>query len=150
MGNVLPSDKDIHETFDLKGSMFGRITSDEEASKNPHAVMKDQNWIKRKDKLELGPKKRELLMTQLERDVEILSKLNIMDYSLLIGIHDIQKGNTECIRDHKLHMVTVSFFIMYLFYVFVCFLLLFKAKDRSVGKKIIDETKPVSKSQHSS
>ncbi|KAI8888845.1 SAICAR synthase-like protein [Backusella circina FSU 941] len=104
MGNVLPSDKDIHETFDLKGSLFGRITSDEETSKNPHAVMKDQNWIKRKDKLELGPKKRELLMAQLERDVEILSKLNIMDYSLLIGIHDIQKGNTECIRDHKLHM----------------------------------------------
>jgi 1-phosphatidylinositol-4-phosphate 5-kinase len=133
MGNVLPSDKDIHETFDLKGSMFGRITSDEEASKNPHAVMKDQNWIKRKDKLELGPKKRELLMAQLERDVEILSKLNIMDYSLLIGIHDIQKGNTECIRDHKLHMVTVSF--IYLFYILCLFLIIVQSQRQISWKE---------------
>ncbi|KAI8882614.1 SAICAR synthase-like protein [Backusella circina FSU 941] len=106
MGNVLPSNKDIHQTFDLKGSMFGRLTSDEEVKKNPHAVMKDQNWVKNKQKIQLGPAKRDIFITQLERDVELLQKLNIMDYSLLVGIHDIIKGNTECIRDHRLHMVT--------------------------------------------
>lgn len=31
-----------------------------------------------------------------------------MDYSLLIGIHDVVRGNTEGIRDNNLHIVTVS------------------------------------------
>jgi hypothetical protein len=31
-----------------------------------------------------------------------------MDYSLLIGIHDVIRGNTEGIRDNNLHVVTVS------------------------------------------
>lgn len=31
-----------------------------------------------------------------------------MDYSLLIGIHDAIRGNTEGIRDNNLHVVTVS------------------------------------------
>jgi 1-phosphatidylinositol-4-phosphate 5-kinase len=106
MGNVLPSNKDIHETFDLKGSTFGRLTSDEEVAKNPHAVMKDQNWVKNKQQIQLGESKRALFLTQLERDVEILKRLNIMDYSLLVGIHDIRRGNTEGIRDQSLHMVT--------------------------------------------
>jgi 1-phosphatidylinositol-4-phosphate 5-kinase len=106
MGNVLPSNKDIHETYDLKGSLFGRLTSEEEVAKNPRAVMKDQNWVQRNEQIQLGPTKRALLLTQLERDVEILKKLNIMDYSLLVGIHDVRKGNTEGIRDQSLHMVT--------------------------------------------
>ncbi|KAL0092088.1 hypothetical protein J3Q64DRAFT_1726961 [Phycomyces blakesleeanus] len=105
MGNVFPANKDIHETYDLKGSTFGRLTPEEEISKNPHAVMKDQNWVQRHKTLELGPLKRELLITQLERDVELLKRLKIMDYSLLIGIHDLLRGNREGIRDHRLHIV---------------------------------------------
>lgn len=106
MGNVLPSNKDIHETFDLKGSTFGRLTSEEEVARNPHAVMKDQNWVKNKEIIQLGTSKKALFLTQLERDVDILKRLNIMDYSLLVGIHDIRRGNTEGIRDQSLHMVT--------------------------------------------
>lgn len=106
MGNVLPSNKDIHETFDLKGSTFGRLTLEEEVAKNPHAVMKDQNWVKNKEKIQLGGSKRNLFLTQLQRDVDILQRLNIMDYSLLVGIHDMKRGNTEGIRDLSLHMVT--------------------------------------------
>lgn len=106
MGNVLPSNKDIHETFDLKGSTFGRLTSDEEVARNPHAVMKDQNWVKNHERIQLGASKKALFLTQLQRDVDILKRLNIMDYSLLVGIHDIKRGNTEGIRDQSLHMVT--------------------------------------------
>lgn len=106
MGNVLPSNKDIHETFDLKGSTFGRLTSDEEVAKNPHAVMKDQNWVKNNRQIQLGASKKSLFITQLQRDVDILKRLNIMDYSLLVGIHDLRRGNTEGIRDQNLHMVT--------------------------------------------
>ncbi|KAG1321314.1 hypothetical protein G6F62_010889 [Rhizopus arrhizus] len=105
MGNVLPSNKDVHETYDLKGSTYGRITSNEEIMKNPHAVLKDLNWVNKKKKLELGTQKRSIFLNQLYKDVQLLSRLGIMDYSLLIGIHDIVRGNTENIRDSNLRIV---------------------------------------------
>jgi 1-phosphatidylinositol-4-phosphate 5-kinase len=52
--------------------------------------------------LELGPRKKELLLTQLKKDVELLSSLNIMDYSLLLGIHYVSRGNAENIRSSTL------------------------------------------------
>jgi len=52
--------------------------------------------------LELGPRKKELLLTQLRKDVELLSSLNIMDYSLLLGIHYTSRGNAENIRSTTL------------------------------------------------
>lgn len=108
MGNVFPSNKDVHETYDLKGSTFGRVTSDEEISRNPHAVLKDLNWVDRGRKLEFGSIKRRIFIEQLHRDVKLLAELNIMDYSLLIGIHDVVRGNTEGIRDNKLHIVSTN------------------------------------------
>jgi len=38
-------------------------------------------------KFRLGQRK-EMFMRQLEKDATFLASLNIMDYSLLIGIHD--------------------------------------------------------------
>lgn len=52
--------------------------------------------------LELGPRKKELLLTQLKKDVDLLASLNIMDYSLLLGIHYVSRGNTENIRSSTL------------------------------------------------
>lgn len=74
MGNVFPTNKDVHETYDLKGSTFGRVTNEEEIAKNPHAVLKDLNWVQREKRLELGKIKRSLLLDQLHRDVEVKSK----------------------------------------------------------------------------
>ncbi|KAF9381587.1 Phosphatidylinositol-4-phosphate 5-kinase [Mortierella sp. AD011] len=102
MGNVFPPNRDIHETYDLKGSTLGRAISDEELASNPRATQKDLNWVNRNRKLELGPEKRHLFVEQLKRDVELLARLNIMDYSLLIGIHDIERGNKDNIRDNTL------------------------------------------------
>ncbi|KAI7888178.1 uncharacterized protein EV154DRAFT_539451 [Mucor mucedo] len=102
MSNVFPPSKDIHETYDLKGSTLGRLLPEEEILKNPHAVMKDLNWEKRERKLKLGPQKRKMFITQLVRDVTLLAQLNIMDYSLLIGVHDMMRGNKDNIRDATL------------------------------------------------
>jgi hypothetical protein len=71
MGNVLPSNKDVHETYDLKGSTYGRITTDEDLRKNPHAVLKDLNWVNKKKRLELGPQKVSLFLDQLYKDVQV-------------------------------------------------------------------------------
>jgi 1-phosphatidylinositol-4-phosphate 5-kinase len=52
--------------------------------------------------LEFGPRKKELLLTQIKKDVELLTSLNIMDYSLLLGIHYVSRGNAENIRETTL------------------------------------------------
>ncbi|KAI8921298.1 hypothetical protein DFJ77DRAFT_523832 [Powellomyces hirtus] len=102
MLNVFPPNKDIHEMYDLKGSTVGREFPEELAKDDPRAVLKDLNWMARGRKLQLGPAKSTLLVDQLEKDVEFLIKHKIMDYSLLVGIHDLKRGNTENIRDKTL------------------------------------------------
>ncbi|KAJ1921686.1 Phosphatidylinositol-4-phosphate 5-kinase [Mycoemilia scoparia] len=101
MSNIFPPNKDIHIQYDLKGSMLGRELSPEAAAK-PRACLKDKNWLNNKCKLQLGPQKRRQFVEQLIRDVGLLIKLKIMDYSLLIGVHDVRLGNQSRIRDATL------------------------------------------------
>lgn len=102
MNNLFPPHRDIHETYDLKGSAWGRETSEEKLKQNPKATLKDLNWLHRGRKFELGPEKRALLSEQLRRDMGFLKKLNVIDYSLLIGIHNMERGNRDNIRENQL------------------------------------------------
>ncbi|KAI0448215.1 hypothetical protein F4803DRAFT_545739 [Xylaria telfairii] len=104
MNNLFPPHRDIHTTFDLKGSTIGRDYKEEDLEKNPRATLKDLNWLRRKRHLELGLQKRQLFLQQLRSDVKLLQKLKIMDYSLLIGMHDLRKGNGENLRDKTLQV----------------------------------------------
>lgn len=104
MNNLFPPHRDIHQTFDLKGSTIGRDYREEELENNPRATLKDLNWLRRKRHLELGLQKKKLFLEQLKKDVRLLQKLQIMDYSLLIGIHDLQRGNEENLRDKTLRV----------------------------------------------
>ncbi len=71
MGNVFPPNKDIHEIYDLKGSLVGRLFPEQEVTNNPRAVMKDLNWIKRENRLYLGPQKQTLFIEQVEKDTKV-------------------------------------------------------------------------------
>ncbi|TPX32469.1 hypothetical protein SmJEL517_g04485 [Synchytrium microbalum] len=102
MGNVFPPNKDIHEVYDLKGSTVGRIVPDDVVKRNPSAVMKDLNFLQRGQKIKLGPAKSLMLIEQITKDVQFLVAMKIMDYSLLIGLHDLIKGNKDNIRDTTL------------------------------------------------
>ncbi|KAJ1548679.1 Phosphatidylinositol-4-phosphate 5-kinase, partial [Cladochytrium tenue] len=102
MGNVFPANKDVHVTYDLKGSTVGRVVSHDETQRNPRAVLKDLNWVQSGRRLNLGPQKSELLLGQIAKDVEFLRANEIMDYSLLIGCHDMATGNNRKIRDNTL------------------------------------------------
>ncbi|KAI0475510.1 SAICAR synthase-like protein [Xylariaceae sp. FL0804] len=104
MNNLFPPHRDIHSTFDLKGSTIGRDYREEDLEKNPRATLKDLNWLRRKRHLELGIHKKQLFLQQLRQDVQLLQKLKIMDYSLLIGVHDLRKGNEENLRDKTLQV----------------------------------------------
>ncbi|KAJ1531206.1 Phosphatidylinositol-4-phosphate 5-kinase, partial [Cladochytrium tenue] len=102
MGNVFPPDKDVHATYDLKGSTAGRVVSDAEiaAAGGPsgNVVLKDLNWLRAGHRLRLGPRKARLLLDQLALDVAFLRANGIMDYSLLVGCHDLPTSNLRNIR----------------------------------------------------
>ncbi|KDE07562.1 hypothetical protein MVLG_02231 [Microbotryum lychnidis-dioicae p1A1 Lamole] len=102
MNNLFPPHRDIHETYDLKGSAIGRKTPDEKVQESSHAILKDLNWIERGRQLDLGPEKKALFEEQLRRDTELMQKLRIMDYSLLTGIHNVRRGNQDNLRDNML------------------------------------------------
>ncbi|SCV02506.1 LAME_0H02058g1_1 [Lachancea meyersii CBS 8951] len=98
MNNLFPPHLEIHTTFDLKGSTWGRYTkvNDSEPTDAGDAhrpVLKDLNWLQEQRAIRFGPLKKKKFLQQLEKDVDLLARLNIMDYSLLLGIHDMEKGN---------------------------------------------------------
>ncbi|KAF1352297.1 hypothetical protein BDV97DRAFT_293346, partial [Delphinella strobiligena] len=104
MNNLFPPHRDIHRTFDLKGSTIGRDFREEDLAKNPRATMKDLNWLRRNLHLEFGPTKKHAFVEQMQRDVALLQRLKIMDYSMLVGIHDLERGNEENLRDKTLQV----------------------------------------------
>ncbi|EST08039.1 Phosphatidylinositol-4-phosphate 5-kinase, core [Kalmanozyma brasiliensis GHG001] len=104
MNNLFPPHRDIHETYDLKGSSIGRDYPEEKAAAKSGAVLKDLNWLRRGREIELGPEKRALFEAQLRSDVALMQRLNIMDYSLLIGLHDMRRGNIDNLRQDNLRV----------------------------------------------
>ncbi|KAL7799264.1 hypothetical protein V8C37DRAFT_155050 [Trichoderma ceciliae] len=104
MNNLFPPHRDVHTTFDLKGSTIGRDYREDGLELNPRATLKDLNWLRRKQNLELGIQKKKLFLEQLQRDVALLKRLHIMDYSLLVGIHDLSRGNEENLRGKTLQV----------------------------------------------
>ncbi|QUC20869.1 uncharacterized protein UV8b_05110 [Ustilaginoidea virens] len=104
MNNLFPPHRDIHTTFDLKGSTVGRDYKEDDLERNSRATLKDLNWLRRQQHLELGVQKKRLFLEQLRKDVVLLKRLQIMDYSLLIGIHDLSRGNEENLRDKTLQV----------------------------------------------
>lgn len=95
MNNLFPPHRNVHLKYDLKGSTWGRVTKVPEGQLDLSTLtLKDLNWLERNDSIKFGPHKRKLFFDQLEADVKLLKKINVMDYSLLLGVHDVKKGNS--------------------------------------------------------
>ena len=75
----------IHEKYDLKGSTVGRRVLKGGEAPTSSKTLKDVDLQK---KIYVGSENKTLLMEQLRKDVNFLASHNIMDYSLLLGIHD--------------------------------------------------------------
>lgn len=86
MGNVFPIDRPVHERYDLKGSTRNRFTTDVERQ-DPNVVLKDLDWINSGRKLHLGVDKKRRLLAQIKKDCALLERLEVIDYSMLVGIH---------------------------------------------------------------
>lgn len=88
MKSVFSTKFKIHKKYDLKGSTVDRQASSKEKTKeNP--TLKDNDFTKDNAKLRIGDEAKKDLLQRIKDDVEFLTSLNIMDYSLLVGIHDI-------------------------------------------------------------
>ena len=104
MQNVMynPMDIPIHHVYDLKGSYVDRRAVVNKglgfARQFKGKTLKDMDLRR---PLRVGKVMSELV-AQLSQDVLFLSRLQIMDYSLLIGIHDCETGTV----DYERHFVT--------------------------------------------
>lgn len=84
MASVFDTPIKIHKIYDLKGSLHGRIATTKE--RQTGGVLKDLDLLNDEEKFHMGHKRQDFVK-QIERDAMFLADLNIMDYSLLIGIH---------------------------------------------------------------
>ena len=95
MNNVFLTNVKIHYKYDLKGSLFQRISRD--PKKNDYddydfnIPMKDLDLLDRKFKFKLNKEESTIIINQLQNDASFLAAKNINDYSFLIGIHEIGK-----------------------------------------------------------
>ncbi|KAL0277097.1 UNVERIFIED_CONTAM: hypothetical protein PYX00_004497 [Menopon gallinae] len=94
MRNVFSNHLTVHRKFDLKGSTVDREASEKEKEKDL-PTLKDNDFVKEGLKIHIGDVAKEKLLETLTADVEFLSKLHLMDYSLLLGIHDVARGEIE-------------------------------------------------------
>jgi 1-phosphatidylinositol-4-phosphate 5-kinase len=115
MANLFSTDKIIHRRYDIKGSWVNRSAKHPSKGKRvtcrhcnakfvfgstdaencpaqvgrhePNVVLKDNDLTAR---VRLDPKVAEDLYDQLVKDANFLSRLGIMDYSLLLGVHNVE------------------------------------------------------------
>ncbi|QCE05452.1 phosphatidylinositol 4-phosphate 5-kinase 9 isoform X1 [Vigna unguiculata] len=82
MGNMFCTELRIHRRYDLKGSSCGRSSDKIEIDENTTLKDLDLNYC-----FFLEPSWRESLLKQIEIDSKFLELQQIMDYSLLLGVH---------------------------------------------------------------
>ncbi len=85
MNSVYYTDKSLQTFYDLKGSEIGRT------AKPGQDVLKDNDLRKnlKSEAFSLSPEVRARYRAQVESDCNFLRKMQIMDYSMLVGIHHI-------------------------------------------------------------
>jgi len=91
MRNVFTGHLRVHKKYDLKGSTVDREASDKEKQKK-EPTLKDMDFLNDRAKIKIGEEAKGKLLETLTADVEFLTKNDIMDYSLLLGIHDTKQA----------------------------------------------------------
>lgn len=100
MRNVFSNHLTTHKKFDLKGSTVDREASDKEKEKDL-PTLKDNDFVKDGTKICIGEDAKEKLLETLNADVGFLTNLHLMDYSLLVGIHDCARAEAEEIANEN-------------------------------------------------
>ncbi|XP_065344175.1 phosphatidylinositol 4-phosphate 5-kinase type-1 alpha-like isoform X14 [Cloeon dipterum] len=98
MNNLLPSWVKMHQKYDLKGSTYKRKASkSERLKKSP--TYKDLDFMEHHpDGIYLEADTYSALIKTIQRDCRVLESFKIMDYSLLVGIHNLDQATREKIE----------------------------------------------------
>lgn len=92
MPNLFAGIHIISQKYDLKGSTAGRTASGKERAKS-RPVFKDNDWVRSGQRICLpSTADRNEFLRLVKCDAELLARHQLMDYSLLIGVH--YKDNT--------------------------------------------------------
>ncbi|XP_006869105.1 PREDICTED: phosphatidylinositol 4-phosphate 5-kinase type-1 gamma [Chrysochloris asiatica] len=95
MNNILPRVVKMHLKFDLKGSTYKRRASKKEKEKTI-PTYKDLDFIQdMPEGLMLDADTFSALVKTLQRDCLVLESFKIMDYSLLLGVHNMDLQERE-------------------------------------------------------
>ncbi|KAG7457889.1 hypothetical protein MATL_G00232080 [Megalops atlanticus] len=95
MNNLLPRSVPMHLRYDLKGSTYKRRASAKEREK-ASPTFKDLDFIQDlPDGILLEPDYYNALSKTIQRDCLLLQSFKIMDYSLLVGIHNVDQACRE-------------------------------------------------------
>lgn len=87
MTNALETDLEVHRKYDLKGSWIGRKSS-QAAREEPGKTLKDVDFLDSQDRIFVDARMKQQLLASLRRDATFLESHHIIDYSVLLGVHD--------------------------------------------------------------
>lgn len=95
MNNLLPSSIKLHQKYDLKGSTYKRKANKSERQKTS-PTYKDLDFMEHHTEgLFLEADTYNALIKTMQRDCRVLESFKIMDYSLLVGIHNLDEAQRE-------------------------------------------------------
>ncbi|XP_012269986.1 phosphatidylinositol 4-phosphate 5-kinase type-1 alpha isoform X10 [Orussus abietinus] len=102
MNNLLPSSVKLHQKYDLKGSTYKRKASRSERSKSS-PTYKDLDFMEHHPEgIFLEADTYGALVKTIQRDCRVLESFKIMDYSLLVGIHNLDQASREKTQEQRL------------------------------------------------
>ncbi|CAL7946170.1 unnamed protein product [Xylocopa violacea] len=102
MNNLLPSSVKLHQKYDLKGSTYKRKASKLERSKSS-PTYKDLDFMEHHPEgIFLEADTYSALVKTIQRDCRVLESFKIMDYSLLVGIHNLDQAAREKAQEQRL------------------------------------------------
>nr|XP_028569113.1 phosphatidylinositol 4-phosphate 5-kinase type-1 gamma isoform X3 [Podarcis muralis] len=95
MNNILPRVVKMHLKYDLKGSTYKRRASKKEKEKSS-PTYKDLDFMQdMPDGIMLDTDTFSAVVKTLQRDCLVLESFKIMDYSLLLGVHNMDQQERE-------------------------------------------------------
>ncbi|XP_026316276.1 phosphatidylinositol 4-phosphate 5-kinase type-1 alpha-like isoform X2 [Hyposmocoma kahamanoa] len=95
MNNILPSSVKLHQKYDLKGSTYKRKANKSERQKSS-PTYKDLDFMEHHTEgIFLEADTYGALIKTMQRDCRVLESFKIMDYSLLVGIHNLDEAQRE-------------------------------------------------------
>ena len=100
MKNIFEAAYGLERTYDLKGSFHGRRTKDLEG-KNKFSIRKDLNWLDQQEKVFLNKNDHNDILEKIKKTADFCNNNNLMDYSLLLGIHKIKSNEETLSPDSK-------------------------------------------------